>query len=417
MIAASAMAGCLGTLPLAAQTESDLKNAFEMHYVAPKIDMPASTDGVDINIQKKPPLDTNTWQRDLRRYKTGIPAGQRIIVTLIKVKGKVIEFQMGGGGASRHLHCAPLGPGERETELRYKGPNATPDEKQELTKLQKERQLRDEQRMRECEESADQQRRTMGSRFNIHYPSNPTPDDLTPEVFRKALAEYIDFAPAPPGPKGADGQLPPKPTPPPITQEFEDGTKRLVVMIKDKIDGDNWIGAGIIVSAAQDRLYIVTANHVVRKGPAEASDLQIMVKWLVGEWHPAKLLSSVDTKLDLAVIAVPGLNDLQLPSSLFDSVRVGPPLQHRDSVYFVGFGGGVPWHELAKPDSVSTVDSESVKFQSAFLSQGDSGGPLINERWQIVGLNQSDQQGEGQALPFSRVLEKLREWSYPVNLK
>jgi S1-C subfamily serine protease len=69
------------------------------------------------------------------------------------------------------------------------------------------------------------------------------------------------------------------------------------------------------------------------------------------------------------------------------------------------------------PAPVSQVSTELIKFQSAFLVPGDSGGALFNEQWQIVGINQSDQQGEAHALPIGKIQEKLQEWRHPIGLK
>lgn len=411
------LAACVSAGPAWAQTEADLRNAFEGKSLAPKRDMPGTKEGVEINLQGRPPVNTDEWTRDLRRYGVAVAAGRPAMVTLIKVKGKVIEFHFEGGGASPRACRSQAQVGTkstREVELELKA-ERTGDERLELDRLVRDREEKDAKSKKEneavvqaCNERAESERKSGGSRFNIRYQANPSATDLTPDAFRKALAEFIDFAPgsgAPARPSLAH------------SSEAERQTKRLVVMIKGKVDGEDTIGAGVLFGAAQDRLYIVTANHVVRRGPTEATDVTVMLQWLPGEWVPARVLASADAKLDLAVIAVPGLRNLSFDSTWFGDGRLGAAPQRGDEVNFCGYGSGEAWHSLAKLDAVSAATADSIRFQSAFLAQGDSGGALVNAGWQIIGLNLSDQQGGGQAIPMSRVLAKAKEWGYPVDLR
>ena len=60
-------------------------------------------------------------------------------------------------------------------------------------------------------------------------------------------------------------------------------TEQIVVMIRCTLDGEPSIGAGILVGMANDRLYVVTANHVVRRGATEATDIRLELRGLPGE--------------------------------------------------------------------------------------------------------------------------------------
>lgn len=413
------LAAWVGAGPALAQTEADLRAAFEGKMLASKRDMPGTKEGVEINLQNKPPVNTNDWTKDLRRYGVAIAAGRPALVTLIKVKGKVLEFHFEGGGASPSA-CRSFPQvatkSAREVELELKA-QKTGDERIEQDKLAQDRQERDAKAKKDndaviqaCNERAANERKSGGSRFNIRYLANPTATDLTPDVFRKALADFIDFAPG----SGGDSPGPASAAEPSVA---EGQTKKLVVMIKGKVDGEDTIGAGVLFGAAQDRLYLATANHVVRRGPVEATNVMVMLQWLPGEWVPARVLATVDAKSDLAVIAIPGLRTLSFDTAWFGEGRLGAAPQRGDEVNFCGYGNGEAWHSLAKLDAVSAAAAESIRFQSAFLAQGDSGGALVNSRWQIIGLNLSDQQGGGQAIPMSRVLAKAKEWGYPVDIR
>jgi outer membrane protein assembly factor BamB len=196
----------------------------------------------------------------------------------------------------------------------------------------------------------------------------------------------------------------------------EDLTKQLVVMIRGKLADVDVIGAGIIVGIDQDRIYIVTANHVVRQGPqTEMTGLKVLLKWLPGEWTDAKLLADFDADLDVAVISVPGARSLILNRRLlFD--RLGSEPQRKDQVYTIGFPGGQQWFSRVTADIVSGSTSDLITFETTFLQPGSSGGALVNANWEIVALVKQDQPPNGVAVRIDRVIEKLTQWSYPNRL-
>src|SRR4030095_1161614 len=90
-----------GTLA-SAQDEAALKTAFERQRVTVRIDMPGSDDGVDVRVQtgivSSINLDLPRYRNDLKRSEPGIHAGDSAMVTLVKVKKDIIEFQLDGGG-------------------------------------------------------------------------------------------------------------------------------------------------------------------------------------------------------------------------------------------------------------------------------------------------------------------------------
>jgi outer membrane protein assembly factor BamB len=210
-------------------------------------------------------------------------------------------------------------------------------------------------------------------------------------------------------------QTPPRsqaPQPQPSAAPPEDLAKQLVVMIRGKLADVDVIGAGIIFGIDQDRIYVVTANHVVRQGPQTAvTGLQVLFKWLPGEWTEARLLSDFDADLDVAVIAVPGARSLILNRRLmFD--RLGGEPQRKDQVYTVGYPSGQQWFSRVTADVVSGTTSDLVTFETTFLQPGSSGGALVNGNWEILGLVKQDQPPNGVAVRMDRVVEKLKQWGY-----
>ena len=84
--------------PLAAQDEDALRSVLEGQRVTLRIDMPGTSDGVDIRPDSRRPMDVGRYRNDLGKYGVAIRAGDRVVVTLVKVKSDHIEFQLGGGG-------------------------------------------------------------------------------------------------------------------------------------------------------------------------------------------------------------------------------------------------------------------------------------------------------------------------------
>jgi S1-C subfamily serine protease len=191
----------------------------------------------------------------------------------------------------------------------------------------------------------------------------------------------------------------------------------LIVMIAADLDSERRIGAGIVVGVSGGRLYIVTANHVVRHGTQQARTLGVTFRSLPGEPAAAKLLSDFDEGLDLAVLAVDsgglGIKTRSLP---FDRLGDANVLYRGDPVYAVGQPNGVRWRVSATPDRMSRKAADSIYFESSSVAPGHSGGGLLNGRWQLVGMIRGDQTPEGEAVRLSRVIERLKEWGYPVNL-
>src|ERR1700730_11441727 len=110
--------------PVAAQNEAALKSYFEGTRVTLRLDMPGTSDGVDVQTDASRAVDYQKYGNDLRRYGPSIRAGESVSVTLVKVKKDLIEFQLGGGGfgtfgddTSTSVTMRLVEKGERERNL------------------------------------------------------------------------------------------------------------------------------------------------------------------------------------------------------------------------------------------------------------------------------------------------------------
>ncbi len=202
----------LAAAPLYGQSEARLKQSFEGRMVRVKIDMPATKDGVDVYLESSRKIDYSEYAKRLKRHGTAVKAGETILVTKVKVKDKLIEFQLGGGGYGTfgdvtrpHIPVPYPKETRREKNLKKDLENTTdPEErskiKEELDDLRKEREreyARLQAETAEAQEVAKQRIRgqalAAGSRFNLRFPQGVPYEGLTPEAIMEALADFVEF--------------------------------------------------------------------------------------------------------------------------------------------------------------------------------------------------------------------------------
>ena len=228
-----------------AQSEAALREYFEGRTVRVKIAMPGTEDGVDVYPGTAKPIDFPRHASRLKKNGTALRAGDEALVTKVKVKSKLIEFQLDGGGygtmgdetsSSVGVPDAPKTKREEnlESELkREQDPAKRRAIKEELDDLEADRErenARNRASVAEAEESKKanirQRRLEGGSRFNIRYNAGVPSSALTPDAVKEALAAYVEFTPvasespapamplagsvAPPASPSAAGGLPSK---------------------------------------------------------------------------------------------------------------------------------------------------------------------------------------------------------------
>ena len=195
-----------------AQSEAGLKDHFEGRMVTVKLAMPDTEDGVDIYPLDSRPLDYTRYADRLKDYGTAIKAGEQVMVTKIRVKSKLIEFQLGGGGygtmgdeTSSNVSTASTPKTKREQNLeaelrRETDPAKKRAMKEELDDLRKEREREDARNRAAVAEAQEHKKQNIrerrlegGSRFNIRYREGVPSTSLTPQAIKRALAEYVRF--------------------------------------------------------------------------------------------------------------------------------------------------------------------------------------------------------------------------------
>jgi hypothetical protein len=199
--------------PAVAQDEEALRSVFEGKRVTLRIDMPGTSDGVNVRPDSRRPVDFGEYRNDLRKYGTAIRAGESVTVTLVKLKGDHIEFQLGGGGfgtfwddTSTSVYIPLVEKGQREKDLEHR----INEEDDRRRRRELERELDDLRGRRESENRrilaararAEERKRDRiaaerlsgGSRFNLKYEGS-VPPGIRPDEIMAALSEFVDFGP------------------------------------------------------------------------------------------------------------------------------------------------------------------------------------------------------------------------------
>jgi hypothetical protein len=199
--------------PALAQSEDRLRAFFEGKTVRLKIEMPGTEDGVDVYPGTAHPIDFPKHATRLKRAGTALRRGDEVLVTKVKVKKDLIEFQLAGGGYgtfgdddSPNVFVPSASKTEREKNLE-KDLEKTTDPAQrrrmreELDALRRDRERENSRNQAEAaqaqqtkEANIRQRRLEGGSRFNLRYKPVVPSQALTPDGVMQALAEYLDFS-------------------------------------------------------------------------------------------------------------------------------------------------------------------------------------------------------------------------------
>ncbi len=207
------LAVLLGSGAAAGADERALKSAFEGRQVELLLDLPATTKGLDFFPSQRARYDMGKHQARLMTDGIGVRQGSIATVTMIKVKGKHIEFQLGAGGKSQKpakpSTYVPKSNYEKDLEEQLRRAT-TDEEKRRLRRMLQDARNRRKRQERLEEALAEQEYRILlgdrteedwdamaGSRINLRYQGGVPADVLTPAGFRRALDGYVDFEPQP----------------------------------------------------------------------------------------------------------------------------------------------------------------------------------------------------------------------------
>ena len=208
-----------------AQSEAALKDYFEGKTVVVKIDMPATQAGIDVYTDARRPLNFDEYSARLKATGIALRSGDSVMITKVRIKDKVVEFQLGGGGygtfgddtnTSVYVPSAAKSKREKDLERDIKVERDAARKRRmqtELDDLRRERE-REDSRNRAAASTASEekkqriadQRLHSGSRFNIRY-QNGVPPGVTAGGSWLRWPRYVNF----PSPIARRGPAAPRP--------------------------------------------------------------------------------------------------------------------------------------------------------------------------------------------------------------
>ena len=207
----AALCFLVAAAPANAQSEPALREYFEGRTVIVKLDMPATSAGVDVNVDARRPIDFDQYGARLKASGTAIRSGESVMVTKVRVKDKLIEFQLAGGGfgtfgddTSTSVYVPSASKTNREKNLERdvkaeRDPARRRKLQEELDDLKQAR-YREDQRNQAASAAAEEEKKQRiatqrlhgGSRFNVRYPAR-VPAVVTPQDIMSALGQYVEF--------------------------------------------------------------------------------------------------------------------------------------------------------------------------------------------------------------------------------
>ena len=159
------------------------------------LDLPGDESGIDVPRQGG--LSEEVIRARLTKYGVALRRGQVVSVTLVKVKGDHIEFQLDGGGFTDRQFLGLPGYdsvhwGTSEEERKIRSSISGTRDKERRRRLESEYDTVRRRRVRPLRDNLERERRAQhGSRFNIRFATAREAARATPEEVRAILQPYL----------------------------------------------------------------------------------------------------------------------------------------------------------------------------------------------------------------------------------
>lgn len=179
-----------------------LEKGFQGRRVKVLLDMPGDDSGVDVEARGASAagaVDAEVVRARVAKYGLGLRRGQTATVTLVKLKGDHIEFQMDGGGfTNRQLLGLPgmdsvhWGTSDEERKMRYRISGTR--DKERRRRLESDYDRLRARRVRPLREQLEREQRAQhGSRFNVRFGSAREAERVTAEELMVILRGYVEW--------------------------------------------------------------------------------------------------------------------------------------------------------------------------------------------------------------------------------
>ena len=196
----------------------------------------------------------------------------------------------------------------------------------------------------------------------------------------------------------------------------EDLKNNVVTITTSLSDGSDENGFGTIVSEVANKLYVVTAKHVVYKLDnrgfisSEAKPTSIKVKFFKdqGKVFTARPLNLKTNSLDITLIEIDKPQNFKWSKNFYSKA-----IQSGTKVWFIGRAGGWYVPTGASVGSINDVDSnDEIIIDITSIQPGTSGAPLLSSDG-IVGLIYEDSPTGSRAYPIEKIIKVMtKDWNY-----
>ncbi|MBN9661108.1 MAG: hypothetical protein J0H49_23150 [Acidobacteria bacterium] len=181
------------------QPPAVLEQHFQGRRVTLLVDMPGDDSGVDVYAGETPAGRPDEREARLAKYGIALRRGQAASVTLVKVKGDHIEFQLDGGGfTNKQLLGLPgydsVHWGTSEEERRIRSSMIGTRDKERRRRLESEYDRVRRRRVRPLREQLEREQRAQhGSRFNLRFASERAAAAVSVGEVTEILRPYVEL--------------------------------------------------------------------------------------------------------------------------------------------------------------------------------------------------------------------------------
>jgi len=199
-----------------------------------------------------------------------------------------------------------------------------------------------------------------------------------------------------------------------LAERFMNNVVQLTVTLSDGGEQD---GFGFVVGERGNKLYVVTANHVVRfddDPDVRTEKVLAQFRGKRGEFYPAKLLNLSDLRSDLGLLEIPK----PFRGYQWERKHFWPHPRRNEKAWFIGRNR--EWYVPPVAGVVSNSPSRRNNRFETYLTtvqSGTSGSPLFTEKG-IVGMIILDSPPEVTVSDIETIrLVVEEEWGYPWDLQ
>src|SRR5688572_28866307 len=175
-------------------------------------------------------------------------------------------------------------------------------------------------------------------------------------------------------------------------------------------DGSDENGFGFVIAERNNKLYIVTAKHVIHDLDGNGTK-SVSVKFFsdLGRDYPATLLNLPNTTLDITLLEINKPENYSWQKNFYSTT-----IPRETAVWFIGRNR--EWY-IPTTSSIGSVNrispDDEILIDINSILPGTSGSPLISQSG-IVGLIFQDDAGGARAYSIKKVKATITDlWNYP----